>query len=541
MDRRFFLRLSLFAAASALVGWRPSPARAASSRVPGEYDAVIVGAGLGGLTCAAYMARNGYRPLVLEKQGTVGGYAGSFTRSAGGAEFTCEISLHASALTTPDSTRMLEDVGVRDKIDIVPHPHAWVSRFPDFTVEVPARTGLDGFERQLAGMFPAERQGLADYFGLWRGVMAELAKLDKGLSREERAEFPRLFPNLWAIRDKTVGQLIDARLRDPRARAVLAQSSGYYGLPPSRLAAFYYLAPTADYLTYGGDYIKGTSQSLSDALADAVRAGGGEVVLDTAAVGILVENGRAVGVRADDGRDYRGRAVAVNSAAPDLLAGLLPQGALPEKQRRRMAGLSPSPSSFIVWLGLDRDITRDFRFAEMSCFPGTDLDASWQTAMDCDLGRSGFSLMVYDNLIRGYSPPGHTSLSIMSLTGYDHWKPFEAAYHAGDKKAYDREKARLTALLVERAERLVLPGLSKMIVMQDSSTPLTNVRFTGNTAGALYGYNQTPDNSFMTRLPNRTGVPGLYLCSAWGDPGGGYGGVMLGGKKAFREMVEDWG
>lgn len=68
---------------------------------------------------------------------------------------------------------------------------------------------------------------------------------------------------------------------------------------------------------------------------------------------------------------------------------------------------------------------------------------------------------------------------------------------------------------------------------------LTNYRFTLNTAGALYGYNQSLDNSFMTRRSNKTGMPGLYLASTWGNPGGGYGGALLGGKNAYKDVAQD--
>jgi len=80
-----------------------------------------------------------------------------------------------------------------------------------------------------------------------------------------------------------------------------------------------------------------------------------------------------------------------------------------------------------------------------------------------------------------------------------------------------------------------------MIVMKDASTPLTNVRYTLNTRGAIYGYDQTMDNSGFNRLGNRTPIEGLYLSSAWSYPGGGYETVLLSGKEAFRCMLEDWG
>ena len=76
----------------------------------------------------------------------------------------------------------------------------------------------------------------------------------------------------------------------------------------------------------------------------------------------------------------------------------------------------------------------------------------------------------------------------------------------------------------------------RLASMCESATPLTNLRFTRNAKGSIYGYAPTVDNVFLSRLPNRTAVPGLFLASAWGAPGGGYGGVIEGGKDAFAEV-----
>src|SRR4030042_2454097 len=98
----------------------------------------------------------------------------------------------------------------------------------------------------------------------------------------------------------------------------------------------------------------------------------------------------------------------------------------------------------------------------------------------------------------------------------------------------------MTETLIRRVEEQLIPGLRTMIAVQESATPLTNVRYTLNTAGAIYGLEQSMDNSFMTRISNRTPIKGLYLSSAWGDPGGGYVGALLAGKRAFGLLMEDW-
>jgi len=539
MNRRFFLQLSAVAAAHTLLQWRF--AGAAPAKTSGAYDAVVVGAGLGGLTCAAYLAKHGFRTLLAEQYDVPGGYATSFTRESEKGTFTCEVSLHSSVLGAGPARDILTDLGVWNSLDLVPHPHAWSSRFPDFSLDVPSKCGLDGFERQLASLFPAEAKGLGAFFQVWRNVMAETRKLEQGMPKEAEDRFPKQFPTLWYIHDKTLGQVVDAHVRDPKLKAVLAQSCGYYGLPPSQLSAFYYLLPTGEYITHGGSYIKGTSQALSDALAGAVADAGGEVRYGTLVEEILLENGRAVGIKTAEGEVIRARTVVCNASAPQVFGKMLPKGALPQPDRARLDAYSESPGSFIVWLGLDRDITASFKHPELARYASYDLDANYAEAMRCRYDAGGFSLMVYDNLISGFSPEGCTSLCIMSSSGYDVWKGMEADYLKGDCPAYEKLKEELTNTLIAQVEKYAIPGLSKMIVMRDSATPLTNLRFTLNTSGAIYGYNQAVDNSFMSRIPNRTPVPGLFLASAWGNPGGGYGGVLAGGKGAFREVARELG
>ena len=143
MDRRFFLQVSAMAAASGLAGWRFAGAAPLGDPSAG-YDAVVVGAGLGGLCCAAHLARNGFKTLLVEQYDVPGGYATSFVRGADRGDkgdFTCEVSLHSSGLGSPGMRGMFEDLGVWDQLTLVEHPHAWSSRFPGFSLDVPAKRG----------------------------------------------------------------------------------------------------------------------------------------------------------------------------------------------------------------------------------------------------------------------------------------------------------------------------------------------------------------------------------------------------------------
>ena len=119
------------------------------------------------------------------------------------------------------------------------------------------------------------------------------------------------------------------------------------------------------------------------------------------------------------------------------------------------------------------------------------------------------------------------------------WRKFESDYINGNKAAYNREKQRWAKILIERAEKEVIPGLSGMIEVQEAATPLTNWRYTGNTGGAIYGFEQSMDNAFMNRIKTETPVRGLHLASAWGNPGGGYAGAFRAGQSAFVAVMKD--
>jgi phytoene dehydrogenase-like protein len=95
----------------------------------------------------------------------------------------------------------------------------------------------------------------------------------------------------------------------------------------------------------------------------------------------------------------------------------------------------------------------------------------------------------------------------------------------------------LANIPIQQAEEVLLPGLSKAIEVKEVATPLTNVRYTGNYHGAIYGWDQTLDNSNPRRLPHVTPVRNLYLAGAWRSPGGGYSAVMVSGLECFGEIT----
>jgi prolycopene isomerase len=312
-------------------------------------------------------------------------------------------------------------------------------------------------------------------------------------------------------------------------------------LPPAKLSGFYYAIATGEYLRNGSYYIRERSQRLSDLLAETVENAGGSILYDTSVEEVILENSAVAAVALSDGKLLPARAVACNGSALTLFEKMLPRHSVPDSYLQRLKSYKPSISSFIVWLGLNNSLEGKVPGFSTSLASHHSPEVCYEKALKGDIENVSYSVCVYDNLFEGYSKPGTATLMIMTLCGYEPWQRFEIDYMAGRKQAYRVKKQRWTDTLIRRAEQDLIPGLRSMIEVQESATPLTNWRYTGNTHGAIYGFEQSMDNAYMNRIKNKTPIEGLYLCGAWGYPGGGYAGVLRSGQITFQLMMEDWG
>ena len=106
----------------------------------------------------------------------------------------------------------------------------------------------------------------------------------------------------------------------------------------------------------GGQYFKARSQDLSNTLMEAITARGGKVFLETAANRIWLKKGSVAGVEDHRGTRHSAKAVFANSSVPDLFGQLIPSEEVPNHYLKMLNSRQPSLSSFIVWLGLNKEI-----------------------------------------------------------------------------------------------------------------------------------------------------------------------------------------
>jgi len=516
-----------------------------AAKIPDKemFPVAIIGAGLGGLMAGACLARNGFPVTVFEKHYKPGGYATTFSRG----DFTFDVSLHATVATGPPVDFLLEASGVKNRVEAVllPELASFVTPgrpdlvYPRQEVKNLLPNDPTNYVKEIiasfAARFPSDAAGIQTFFGKMMQLLQTFLK--EGMAGLEKDPLSKI----------TLSQFLDECTEDPWLKTMLGGFISYYGKTPETLPASFYLFSTGGLITCGSWYYKRRSQDFTNAFVDVIKEHGGKVLTKTEVTGVMMEGEAVSGVVCKTNGDKNtasgqaAKAVIANACVPETMFKLLPAGKVPSDYRERLGALKPSMSMVNIWLGLNRDISADIPAYETFVYDSCDNAANLDAINTCDPERMPYGVTVYNNAYEGYAPPGTSIVSIFARTSYEPWQAFEAEYvkdHT-NASAYQKRKNHIRDVLIERAEKQVIPGLSGMIDEKVTATPLTNVRFTGNAQGAFLGYSQLFGNSGGSRLKNTCPVDGLYIASAWGTPGGGYFGVLNGGYDAVCDLMGD--
>jgi prolycopene isomerase len=531
LSRRTFISTIAMAGLAMALDWNKINALAAKIQDKNDLSVVVIGAGLGGLCCGVLLAKRGFPVTVVEQHEIPGGYATTFDRATG--KFTFDVSLHRLSANN-ELKRLLKELDVLHKIELVKIPNT-------IRIITPNRDyrEADDLKQKVNGLiekFPNEKKSVESYLLEMQAVINELELLKtKGGGRN----FASRYPKLWKIKDQTVAAFMDEYIREPEVRESLTVGSmGTFGLPPSKLSAFMYVMAKA--LGKNGQYyIKRRSQDLSYALAESIEESGGQIIYEKMIEKIVLKDGAVSGVVTSEGKHLPAKIVISNANAIATLKNMLPPETLPPDYIKRINGYEAGLSTFIIWLGLNREIHEYIKDSHIIISSGRGSEANYLSCLRGEIEKADVSVTIYDNYYKGYSEPGTSTVTIITGCGYQSWQRFESDYKAGRKADYIKEKARWTRILMKRVEEKAIPGLSSMVEVKDAATPLTNWRYTLNPGGAIYGFPCTVDNSFINRIKNRTPIKGLYLASAWGNAGPGYAPGLKGGERTFEQVMED--
>ena len=508
-----------------------------------HFDAVVVGAGTGGLMCAALLARAGVEVLLIDQHYVPGGNATIFRRP--GYEFDVGVHYLGGCHEEGNIPTMLRAADARGvEFEELDQDGYDVFHFPDFQFRMPA--GFDTFEQRLLEHFPDERRGIRRYVKLLR-QLARLADASNSKLKTVLAA-PRSTLLLRHLTD-TQDEFLDTCTHDPGLRAVLSAQGGDHGLPPSRVSLLVAAGITQHYLR-GAWMPKGGSQAMSDALADSIERHGGRVLLRARATRILVEDGRACGVELENPhlgtRRIKAPIVVSNADLRRTLLELVGSDHLSEETIRRTRDYEMSPALSVLFLGVRGDLSHDgVGRANHWIYPELSSEACYSAARE---GRFLGQPFVFaspasrkDPTNPRLAPEGVDNLQLITVTPSEPaaWGVTAAQFADGSYREdprYQEKKDEVTRGLLSSAERWI-PGISERVVFSELASPLTHTRYTGSTGGTSYGIAHTPEQVQRGRPGARTEVEGLFLCGANTRSGHGIEGAASSGRVCAEKIL----
>lgn len=487
------------------------------------YDAIVVGAGIGGLTLASLLARAGRDVLVVERHDRVGGYAHAFKR--GRYLFDSAVHLVGGCDPVPYEGggllhQVLSSVGVRERCDFARVDPCYAAVYPDASFEAPAE--LDEFVRRHAELFPNERKGLNQFVQECLNIRREVRAAGELATTASAMRAATRFPTLLKYRRATLQRVLDAHIESPRLQSMLATLWPYLGLPPSRVSFLYFATMLMSYVADGAFYCRGSFQRFADALGESITERGGELLLRSSVRRICVEDGRATGVVLENGQRIRAKEVFSNADGRQTMEELVGSESFPREYVDRVRGLAPSVSAFVVYLAGAFDEAALPQHHETFLYSSWDHEAAFRDTLAG--APSWCSVTVPTKLAPELAPTGEHLAVLTTLVPH--------AYGTASKQA----KQEATEALVALAARQ-FPALRDEASFVEGGTPRTMERYTRNRDGAIYGWELTPEQVGPGRPGVRTPIEGLSLVGHWASPGGGIYGVVTSGVQAAQESL----
>ncbi len=502
-----------------------------------DYDVIIIGAGMGGLSASVHLATKGLKVLLLEQHYKVGGCTTKFVRGP----FTFDAALHEMAGGGPGKLdrglyKLLEISGVGKKVELYELPHFYRSIFPG-GVDVRLPNNWEGFKKALKERWPEESEGIDKFHRLSQETFNELMTL-RDLFRYGgfRAFLTKMMVPLrqrtfftWS--DKTLQELMDECFTSDEIKAVVSQLWVYYGAPAKDQTALLTLAATESYLGDGIWHIKGTSQALSNAYAERLKELGGTVKTNTLVTKIIVEDGVAKDVETESGEKYTARYIVANTDPYQLVFTLVGEDYFPADYVDKLKEMKPANSLFGVFLGLNIDL-RKRGYTDTEIFYSTTMDSSvlYERMMKGDFKNGAVCMTIYSNCGDPiYAPPGKSVVKLDAYSDYAMWPEDEAAY----RKLKEEKMNELIKLASNVIPELADP---KNISVKEGYTPRTLKRYTVNRGGVVYGFYMSPEQ--VMKIPNDTPIDNVFIASNWSQAWHGVGSTQINGWRAARLILD---
>lgn len=469
-----------------------------------KYDVIIIGAGIGGLTCGCYLAKAGLKVLIVEQHNKPGGYCTSFERE--GYKFDAGVHF-LSGLKNNWLNTIFQELGIRNEIIFKQFDPSDKIIMPEQIVYI--RSRVEDTIQELKKSFPTERKNIEKLF---------------------RFMLNRDFISIYSKTKKmNFSEILDNFLKDYKLKSIFEVLLGNIGLCSDKTSAVSGVLLFRNFITDPGWYPRGGIQVIPDTMVKLLKKHHGNILFLKKVVKILIENHKAAGVILDDGTLIRSKAVVSNADATQTFKKLLD---LKSREETRIEKLEISPSIFCVYLGLREDFKNLMKETSSLWYFST------YNIKDC---YSNF-----DKVLTTGVKPKYFVCAFPFLHNNFYNKPtmeiFFAA-HFKSLKFWGSNRDKLMEELIGRAGD-VIPNLRNYIELKFNATPRTLYNYTLNRDGAAYGWASTSNLIMRPACLSKTSIQNLYLAGHWCNGGLSQGGipqVAVVGRTAARSLMETVG
>jgi len=489
------------------------------------WDAIVIGSGIGGLSAAGMLARYGRKVLVCESHAIPGGAAHAFARH--GYTFDSGPSFYSGLGDARPCLNPLRQVldALGESIEAIAYDPLGYYHFPEVTL--PIRCRLEQYRADIAAISPRGAEEFArfarrmlDLYACLQGIPAIALRADWQVAPLLLTQFPgsllKALPHLNAIRG-SAGDIADATVRDPWVRrAIDLECFLLSGLKADGTIAPEVAMVLGERDRVGVEYPVGGSGAIVAALVRGLQRWGGELRLNAHVEQILVENGKAVGVRLKSGSVERAPVVISNASIWDTYGHLLAPELVPDRERHLQ---TPHIDSFMhLHAGIAADGLDDLAGHHVVVHSDRDLAEPGNTCM--------ISIpSVWDPSL---APAGRHVVHAYTLEPSSNWSRDRTR-----SNVYAAKKRRRAEPLYRALER-VIPDFRERLDLELIGTPLTHARYLRRDRGT---YGPAIHAQRGTFPGYATDIPGLYRVGDSTMPGIGVPAVAASGILCANSLV----
>ena len=508
-----------------------------------KFDAVVIGAGNGGLAAACRLAKAGKKTLLIEQHNLPGGVASSFRRG----RFEFETALHElcefGSAENPGGCRqtIVDEFGLDINWYMVPDNFRVITTARDGSpIDATLPCGRENFINKMEEYVPGCRKSVEAFFDLGTETLAAGKYMTASGGHPDSKLMQEKYPNFLRTAAYPVNTVLKKALKMPElARDIMNTYWGYLGVDADHLSFMQYVNMVCLYVNHGAWIPEKTSNQLTTGLLERFRAMGGTAWFNCRAEEILFDEEEHVnGLRTTSGT-VDTRYIICNANPTMAYANLVPQSIVPDRERKLAAARRYSARMFVVYMGLNRS-AEELGLKDYSYFLPQSADSVKEYESLKRIETNKYNIALCYNVVNPKaSPEGTCIVSLTTTYMEDCWSEI-------DPKDYVKTKNKVASDMIDWFEEKTGIIIRPYIEEFEVATPWTFCRYASVPQGAAYGYELRDWDNMMPRMMmmrEEYPIKGLRFCGAASIRGDGFNSAIFSGdmmgKLTLAQMKEE--